>query len=251
MNVTVITGASSGFGAALAPLFAADGDAVALLARRLRSIEEQASRIVAAGGKALPVQCDVSNETSVKEAIAKCRNVLGPVTRLIANAGINEPTPPREVDAVVIEKIMRTNFLGAVYCIEAVLPEMRHAGKGHIVGISSLAGVRGLPGASGYCASKAALIAFLESLRIEFRGSGISFTTICPGYVKTDMTASNKSPMPFLMELDSAAKLMHQAIVKQKSSVSFPWQLATIVKMGRFMPDRLYDWSFTKTNLKA
>jgi short-subunit dehydrogenase len=112
------------------------------------------------------------------------------------------------------------------------------------VGISSLAGYRGLPGMGGYCASKAAMISMLESLRIELREQNIAVTIICPGFVKTAMTEKNPSPMPFLMELDDAARIMHQEMVRKKTRITFPWQLAAIVKVGRCVPDSLYDRSF-------
>src|SRR5580765_2769085 len=108
---------------------------------------------------------------------------------------------------------------------------------GHIVGISSLAGFRGLPGVSAYCASKAGFIAMLESLRLDLRPYKVAVTTVCPGFVKTAMTAQNKNPMPFLMELDVAVRKIHSAIRKKKTMVAFPWPLAVVVKTGRFLPD--------------
>lgn len=241
MPVTFLTGASSGFGAALAPLIAREGHAIALIARRKSHIEELAGRIKDSGGTAVAICCDVGDRNAVHEAVRQCERDLGPVTRLIANAGIGEATPAKGFNAEVVEQIMRINFLGAVYCIEAVLPEMIERAKGHLVGISSLAGYRGLPGTGAYCASKAALISLFESLRIELRAHDVAVTIICPGFVKTEMTAKNRGPMPFLMDLDDAARIMHRAITHKKSRSTFPWQLATMVKLGRFLPDSIYD----------
>lgn len=241
MPVTFLTGASSGFGAALAPLIAREGHAIALIARRKSPIDELALRIKNSGGTAIAICCDVGDRSAVREAVRQCEQELGPVTRLIANAGIGEATPAKGFNAEVVEQIMRINFLGAVYCIEAVLPGMIERAKGHLVGISSLAGYRGLKGTGGYCASKAAMISLFESLRIELRVHEVAVTIICPGFVKTDMTAKNRGPMPFLMDLDDAARIMHRAITHKKSRSTFPWQLAIIVKLGRFLPDAIYD----------
>src|SRR5262245_50640464 len=242
--VTFLTGASSGFGAALAPLIAREGHAIALVARRKGYLEELADRINKSGGNALAIGCDVGDASSIRNAVRECEATLGLVTRLIANAGIGVPTPANGFPDDVVEQIMRINFLGAAYCIEAVLPGMIERGQGQLVGISSLAGYRGLPGMAGYCSSKAALISMLESLRIELRKNNVAVTIICPGFVNTPITAKNPNPNSILMELDEAASIMYQSIISKKTRCTFPWQLATIVKMARAVPDSLYDRSF-------
>ncbi|HSP07031.1 MAG TPA: SDR family NAD(P)-dependent oxidoreductase [Acidobacteriota bacterium] len=249
-RVTFLTGASSGLGWALAQLLAKDGDAVALAARRSTQLEELAGKIRAAGGEALCLPCDVIDRSSVRAAVERCAAELGPVTRLVANAGIGGPTPGSKFDAARFEQILRTNVLGAVYCIEAVLPGMLERKEGHIVGISSLAGFRGVPGVSAYSASKAALTALLESLRIELRPRGIFVTTICPGFVKTELTANRKNKMPFLMELEDAARSIHAGIRRRKRIHAFPWPFSAFVQSGKFLPAAIYDWSFSLTGLK-
>jgi short-subunit dehydrogenase len=249
-GVTFLTGASSGLGWALAPLLAKDGDAVALAARREAPLQELGERIRAAGGRAMPIACDVNDRASVKAAVQRCESELGPVTRLVANAGIGGPTPAAKFDAFRAEEIIHTNILGAIYSIDAALPGMLQRGAGHIVGICSLAGFRGIPGTSAYCASKAGLMTLLDSFRIELRPRGIFVTTICPGYVKTELTAGRKIKMPFLMELDDAARSIHSAIRKRKRLHLFPWPLALFVRFGRLLPAALYDWSFGFTGLK-
>ena len=240
-NVVFVTGASSGIGRALALLFAKDGDAVALAARRLNSIEDLASEIRSAGGISLPVGCDVTSHKEVTAAVRRCEAELGPVDCLIANAGIGGNTPPENFDATVAERVIQTNLLGVIYCIEQVLPGMITRKKGQIVGISSLAAFRGLPNSAAYCASKAALNTLLESLRVGLHKYNVSVTTICPGFVKTPMTAGSKNPRPFLMELDDAAREIYQAIRKRKRVYRFPWQLSMIMRGAQVLPDALYD----------
>lgn len=237
-------------GWALAPLLAKDGDAVALAARRAAPLEDLAAKIRASGGEAAAVDCDVTDRHSVHDAVRQCEQALGPITRLVANAGIGGPTPAVGFDMDRAEQIVRTNLLGAMYCIDAVLPGMLQRGSGHIVGIGSLAGFRGVPGSGVYCASKAALIALLETFRIELRPRGIFVTTICPGFVKTPLTENRKAKMPFLMELDDAARSIHSAIQRKKRLHTFPFPLAVLVKFGRLLPPAVYDWSFNLTGIK-
>jgi NADP-dependent 3-hydroxy acid dehydrogenase YdfG len=133
--VTFLTGASSGIGRALAPLLAAEGHAVALAARRLVLLEETAREICAAGGRALAIECDVADFSSVQAAVSRCEEELGPVDRLIANAGTGRPTQVQNFRSSDFEMALATNFMGLVYCVEAVLPAMLRRGGGHIVGV--------------------------------------------------------------------------------------------------------------------
>jgi short-subunit dehydrogenase len=127
---------------------------------------------------------------------------------------------------------------------------MRERGRGALAGIASVAGYRGLPGGGAYCASKAAAIAYLESLRVELRGSGISVTTVCPGYVATPMTENNPYPMPFLMDADEAAKRIGVLIRRGTAYAVIPWQMAIIARLLRAMPDWLYDRLFARAPRK-
>jgi short-subunit dehydrogenase len=163
------------------------------------------------------------------------------VDRLVANAGVGDSTPARNFQAETVAKVMAVNYLGAVYCIEQVLPDMLEGKSGHIVGVSSLASYIGLPGSGAYCASKAALSSLLTALRVDLRNKGVAVTTICPGFIRTPMTDRNKFPMPFLMELDKAANLMHRAIQRRVAEYSFPWGLSAPVRMARWLPPAIYD----------
>jgi NAD(P)-dependent dehydrogenase (short-subunit alcohol dehydrogenase family) len=240
-RVTFLTGASSGIGSALAPLLAADGDRVVLTARRLEPLETLVQQIRDNGGEALAIALDVTDRDAVHAAVRQTEEHFGPVDILIANAGIGDPTPGDDFDALRFERIVRTNLLGVSYCIEAVTPSMIERGQGQIVGVASLAGYRGLPGAAAYCASKSGLMAMLQSLRIDLRPYGIAVTTVCPGFVKTPLTDRNRFRMPFLLELDDGARRIRRAIRSRAREVSFPFLLAFFVRLARYLPNGIYD----------
>ena len=240
-RLTVITGASSGLGSALAARIARGGDTVVLMARRQEQLESVAQAIRDDGGLAHVVTADMSSPDSIRTAFAHVADTWGPVDRLIANAGIGGPTKATDFDGASFERIIQVNLIGVGYCIEAVLPDMIERRSGQIVGIGSLAGYRGLLGSGAYCASKAGLASLLESLRLELRAHGVCVTTICPGFVRTPLTDKNTFKMPFLMELKPAVELMYRAIEQQRSEYAFPWHLAGIVRISRYLPNALYD----------
>ena len=240
--VCFITGASTGLGKGLALRLARDGHSVGLAARREGLLEEVAGEIRAAGGAAGVYPCDVADARQVTDAIRKCEAELGPIDLLLANAGVSVNTRVEAFDAAAVERVIRVNLLGAVYATETVLPGMLERGRGQIVAVSSIAGFNGLPMSAAYSASKGAMTNFFESLRIDLRGSGVDVTVITPGFVKTPMTALNRHPMPFLMDLDPAVELMVQAIYRRKKSLAFPWQLASVAWCARFLPRPAYDW---------
>ena len=241
-RVTLITGASSGFGAALAGHYAQGGSSVALLARRAERIEELATEVRAAGASVLPIACDVTDREAVHAAIERCERELGPITLLIANAGVLTRMSARNFDAEALRSDFEVNVFGAAYCVEAVLPTMLAAGSGQIVGISSLAAYNGIPRMGAYSASKAALSTLMESLRIELAPKGIAVTTIHPGFVRTDMTGGEAADqLPFLMELDDAIDHITRAIDRRVSEYAFPWQTATLSRLGRFLPNGISD----------
>src|SRR6516165_2903285 len=194
-QVAVITGASSGIGWAVARELAGCGCRLGLIARREDRLKALADEIRAAGGKAVYAVADVGERAQTLSAFRTVRDQLGPVDLLLANAGLGLPTPLEPMNVPQVESMFRVNTLGVVYAIEAVLPEMLRRGKGHLAAVSSLASYKGLPGESGYCASKAAVNVYMEGLRIQLRSRGIAVTTICPGFIQTPMTAVNKFHM--------------------------------------------------------
>lgn len=241
-TVVLLTGASSGIGEGLALALAKKGATIGLLARRKEMLDGLAEKCVGLGGVARIFPADVTDHEAVRSAADSLRSEFGKVDVMIANAGIggnDEATRSLQPDAVA--NVIDTNLKGAVNAVHAVLPEMLERGQGHLVAISSLAGFRGLPKSAAYSASKAAMTAFFESVRLDVQNKGVAVTIIQPGFIKTPLTAGRHANMPFLMELDDAIPLFIRAIERKKKFAAFPWQLATIVRAGRLMPAWLYD----------
>jgi short-subunit dehydrogenase len=247
-QVAVITGASSGIGWALAKALAADGCKVGLVARRQEQLAALAQEIQQAGGVAAYTPADVAEHQMTLVAIHEVAAKLGPVDLLVANAGVGAPTLLDPINVHDVEKMFRVNMLGVVYAIEAVLPVMLQRGRGHVAAVSSMAAYKGLPGESGYSASKAAVNTYMEGLRIQLRDRGIAVTTICPGFVKTPMTAVNNFKMPFLLEADDAARRIVRALKRRKKVFNFPWQMALLMKLTAWAPDWLMARAMNKYN---
>jgi short-subunit dehydrogenase len=244
MSVTFLTGASSGMGRSLALRLALQGETIAAVARRQSLLDTLVEEIARAGGKALAISCDATDRTRVFAAVEKTQAALGPIDRLIANAGGGEPTFADTFDAAQIQRVFALNVGGTANCIEAVLPTMLQRGQGHIVAVSSLAAYRGLPSAAAYSAAKAALSNMIESLRIDLRPRGIALTLICPGFVRTH-PSTKKKWKPFQLETEEAARLMARAITARKPYYAFPLPLVFAAALGRTLPASLYDWLLT------
>ncbi len=249
-KVVLITGASSGIGQALAVELGRKGATLGLLARRAGTLREIVSEVEAAGGHALALPADVKDAAAVRVAADQLRERFGHVDVLVANAGIGATTDARALKPDEVAHVIGVNVLGAVNSVTAVLPEMVGQKSGQLVVISSLAAYRGLPKSAAYCASKAAVSAFFESLRVDLHGSGVDVTIIHPGFIKTPLTAGREAQMPYLMELDDAVKKIVRAIEARKKSYSFPWQLATIVRAAMLFPVPLYDRIITKRSYR-
>jgi short-subunit dehydrogenase len=236
-RVAVVTGASSGIGRELAKELVRDGYRVGLLARRREELEKLVGEIRQAGGEAEFESADVADRTNLVSAIHRLAERLGPIDLLVANAGSGTATRFDPPNTEEVEQVIRVNLLGVVYAIEAVLPDMLKRRSGHIAATSSLAAYKGFPGQAAYCASKAAVKIYLEALRLDLRGTGIHVTTICPGFVKTPMTASHRFRMPFLMDADEAARRVARALRRKKKVFNFPWQTERLVKFCYWVPD--------------
>jgi short-subunit dehydrogenase len=243
----MITGASSGIGKGLALAIAARGGRLGLLARREELLNEIVAEI---DGKAVAVTADVRDAQVVRAAADKVRAALGPIDVMIANAGVGTSNHASQLNPDQVADVININVLGAVNSVAAVVPEMVERKRGQLVAISSLAGYRGLPKSAAYCASKAALSSFFESLRIDLRGSGVTVNVIYPGFIKTPLTAGRAAKMPYLMDLDDGVNKILNAIEKGKKSYAFPWQLATIVRSSLVMPAAVYDWIAARNSFR-
>lgn len=241
-KVIFLTGASSGIGEALAIALSKRGARLGLLARREPELRDLATRCEAEGGQARIFPVDVTDADAVQSAADKLRDEFGHIDILVANAGIGGNNPEtRALHPDAVKKVIDINLLGAVNSVHAVLPQMLERGSGHLVAISSLAGVRGIPKSAAYSASKAGMTAFFESVRLDVQNKGIAVTIIQPGFIRTPLTSGRANKMPFLMELDDAIPYFTRAIEKKKKFAAFPWQLATLVRAGRIFPAWLYD----------
>jgi NAD(P)-dependent dehydrogenase (short-subunit alcohol dehydrogenase family) len=196
-------------------------------------------------GRAAAYPGDVRDAATLADAAADFIARFGPPDVVIANAGVSRGTLTAHAeDAAAFREVMDTNLLGIVHTFAPFIASMRAARRGALAGIASVAGFRGLPGAGAYSASKAAAIAYLESLRLELRGTGIAVVTVCPGYIATPMTATNPYPMPFLLDPDKAARLIARAIERRRRFYVLPWQMAIIGFVMSRLPRPIYDAVF-------
>jgi arsenate reductase (glutaredoxin) len=237
----VISGASKGIGRELSLAYAKKGCSVAILARNGDLLKTLAKEIEQVGGKALALPCDVANETIVRECVAKSLAKFGPIDLLIANAGIESPGKPGSISLPQVKKIYDVNVFGLLNLVSAALPGMVARHSGHIVAISSIASFRGMPRNGAYCASKAAVNMHMEALRNEVSKLNINVSTICPGFIKTEMTDNNNFTMPFLISTEKAVKLMVNAITKKRKKYVFPWKMKLFIKALYIAPDFVFD----------
>ena len=244
----VITGASSGIGEALAREYAKQGTILGLIARRAGALAQLKDT--------LPTTChtyaaDVRDAQAMQQAAGDFIKQQGCPDVVIANAGISGGTlteHPQDLEA--FQAILDTNFMGMVKTFQPFLDGMRGQRRGMLVGIASISGFRGLPGASAYSASKAAAISYLESLRVELHGSGVKVLTVCPGFIATPMTANNPYPMPFIISSEAAAKKIISSIALRRKFLVIPWQMAILGRILKILPLWLYDREFSKAPRK-
>ncbi len=194
---------------------------------------------------------DVADAAALGGAAADFIARFGLPDVVIANAGVSVGTLTEMADDLhAFERVLRTNVLGMVATFQPFVAPMRVAGQGRLVGIASVAGIRGLPGAGAYSASKAAVIAYLESLRVELHGTGVRVVTIAPGYIETPMTAVNAYPMPFLLPADQAAARFAKAIEAGVGYTVIPWQMGVEAKLLRLLPNPVFDRLFARAGRK-
>ena len=238
----VITGASSGLGLALARHYLERGATVAAIARRGDLLQDLAAEFP---NRVFCYALDVRDASAVQDAANDFIARAGCPDVVIANAGVSTGTLTEYAeDLDAFQQVMDINVLGMVKTFQPFIAAMRTARQGTLVGIASVAGFRGLPGAGAYSASKAAAISYLESLRVELRGSGVKAVTICPGYIETPMTALNPYPMPFMLDAGEAARRIARAIERQTAFTVIPLQMGLAGRMLRLLPRWLYDRLF-------
>lgn len=240
--LVLITGASSGIGQALALRYHRAGWRLALVARRTAEIERWAREQDIDPSRYSIYGADVADTESIVAAAQACIAAQGLPDVVIANAGISVgvDTAERE-DVAVLARSFATNVVGLVATFHPFVTLMTRRGSGRLVGIASVAGIRGLPGHGAYCASKAAVIAYCESLRGELRGTGVRVVTICPGYVATPLTRSNRYAMPFLMQPPDFADQAFHAIGRGSSLRFIPWQMGVVARLLRVLPNSWFD----------
>jgi len=243
-----LTGASSGIGEALARLYAGRGATLGLVARR--------APVLSSLRDALAVPCetyaaDVRDADAMKRAAEEFMARHGAPDIVIGNAGVSYGTVTgHENDLHAFRETFDINVMGLVNTFQPFVRPMRERASGSIVGIASVAGFRGLPGSGAYSASKAAAIAYLESLRVELHGSGVRVTTLCPGFIATPMTAKNPYPMPFIIGADDAARRFARIIDAGKSFAVVPWPMAIVGRLLKLLPDALYDRALARRGRK-
>jgi short-subunit dehydrogenase len=240
-----ITGASSGIGQALAARYAAAGWRLALVARRTEMVEAWAREQGWPAERWRVYAADVQVIDSIVAAGQRCIAEQGLPHVVIANAGISVGMDTAERDDLdVLRDTLATNNIGLAATFHPFLAGMRERRSGALVGIASVAAIRGLPGHGAYCASKAGVVAYCESLRGECRGSGVSVVTLLPGYIATPLTAGNRYPMPFLLQPEEFADRAFRAIEAGTSYRVIPWQMGVVAKLMRLLPNPLFDRLF-------
>jgi NAD(P)-dependent dehydrogenase (short-subunit alcohol dehydrogenase family) len=251
MNRVFITGASSGIGAALAREYAQQGAMLGLLARRRDALVDLAASLPNPGLHKI-YAVDVTDHAALAAAAADFIAAAGGADIVIANAGVSQGTLTEHAeDLAAFDTIFATNVGATVATFAPFIASMkRRAGNPTLVGIGSVAGIRGLPGAGAYSASKAAVMSYCESLRLEMKPHGIRVVTIAPGYIDTPMTRANPYPMPFLMPAARFASKASAAIAAGTSYRVIPWQMGVVAKLLRALPNALYDLAFTRAPRK-
>jgi len=242
-KVAWVVGGSSGIGAAVARELVCRGATVAISARRKEQLHDVAGRDM------LVLPADVTDAASVSAAATRVRQELGPIDLAVLSAGYWKPMDPADWDTDVFDQHIRVNLTGMSNTIAAVLPDMLQRHHGIIAGIASVAGYRGLAGSEAYGATKAAQINLLESLRVHIARTGVHVTTVCPGFVRTDLTAGNPFPMPFIIDAGQAARSICDGLERERAEIAFPTPMAVLMKTARLVPVRVWTALWKSTSL--
>ncbi|MCU0690172.1 MAG: SDR family NAD(P)-dependent oxidoreductase [Polyangiaceae bacterium] len=235
-----VTGASSGIGRELAVLLGAQGTHVVAAARREPELAEIVEQITKAGGQANACVLDVTDADATYQAVRSWDKACGGLDLVIANAGTGVAKPAQKLAWSDVEPVLRVNVLGAFATLMAGISCMIGRKHGTLVGVSSLASMRGLPKSGAYAASKAALATFLETLRVDLEREGLTVVDVRPGFVDTPMTRNNKFKMPFLMDVKQAAEMTLRGIERGNAIVAFPWPMAATMSVAQSIPNAVW-----------
>lgn len=240
-RTALVTGASSGIGASLAIRLARDGTEVVLAARREDALASVARTIEAGGGKARIEVLDVADGPATADAVRRLDDALGGLELVVANAGVGGMRWSGSMSFEDCAPMIDVNVTGTLATLTAILDRMVDRGRGHVVGVTSMAGVRGLPHNAVYSASKAFTRTFLESLRVDLAGTGVAVTEVRPGYVRTPMTDALDAPKLFMVEPDVAAEVIARGLARRDPLIAFPWAMATLTRSIGWLPAAVYD----------
>lgn len=238
-KVVLITGAANGIGRELARQLAADGAKIAALDLQAEGLEKLAGEL---GEKHVAwTVADVTERDATLQAVRALEEKVGPTDLLIASAGIGRETSALSFDGQVVADVIRVNLIGVVHSIDAVLPGMLRRRSGHLLALSSLASYRGFPRMAAYCASKAGVNGLLDALRVELAPAGIAVTTVCPGWIRTNMTAKIAFKLPRLLEVEDAAARIVEAVRRRQPFIAFPARDVWPVRILRWLPASISD----------
>jgi NADP-dependent 3-hydroxy acid dehydrogenase YdfG len=244
-KVAWVIGGSAGIGAAVARELQSRGALVAISARRSDQLDEVSD------GTMLAVAADVTDPASLMAAAYRIRDELGPIDLAVLSAGYWKQMTATGWDTATFDRHVQVNLIGMSNAIAAVLPQMLARGCGVIAGISSVAGYRGLAGSAAYGATKAAQINLLEALRIQVARRGVRVVTICPGFVRTELTAGNDFPMPFIIDADTAGRAICDGLARERAEIVFPVQMAWLMKAARLVPVALWSALWSRVSPRA
>lgn len=250
MNI-FITGASEGIGRELAKLYGTHGNRVYAISRNEKRLEELSEEIKSNGGESYYESVDVTNSEAAKKSVNSAIDKMGGIDLAILNAGVSAPTSFTESHLDIVKLNHNVNFYGVVNFTEIILPYMKSIGSGTVAAVSSLADCRGFEGAGPYSASKIALTTLMESARTEMKKYGVNVLTIRPGFIDTNLTKKNKYPMPFIMDVQKGSRKIKNAIDRNKSIYSFPWQTKMLTDLLRFIPNSVYEFLATRIDYKG
>lgn len=238
----IITGASDGIGKTMAHAFARRGASLGLIARRKELLDQVAAECKNLGAPLVAVEAiDITNSDVFRTSLKSISDQLGGVSYFVANAGMAGRSHPKRDSWNEVRKCLELNVMAAFDGIEWAKALFVTQGFGVIVGVSSVAGTRGLPDSGAYSASKSALTKYLESLRVDLSPYGVDVVTISPGYIDTPLSRKNKGKMLFLMDADRAGEIFVKGILKKKRLIVAPWQYSYVMMFMRWMPDPIYD----------